>query len=69
MARAADIPFEKIVVVRRLENIHGISTASVLSLSTYFDLTIEELGIEEGNLLFTEEKSDTLKWGELFESD
>ncbi|EAR91927.3 ubiquitin carboxy-terminal hydrolase (macronuclear) [Tetrahymena thermophila SB210] len=79
LARAANIDFEKIVVIKKHENIHGINTAEVISTSQNYDSRLEDMGITEGQLLFIEEKqlqtsTNTLenqehKWQEVFESD
>lgn len=48
--------------MRCLENIHGINTTELISVSTNYDTRIEELGISEGNTLYVEEKTTELKW-------
>lgn len=77
--------FSKITVIKRQENIHGISTAEVLSVSTNYDAKLEDLSIFEGQLLFVETRREEggggvavttppaslakTKWQEVFENE
>ncbi|EGR28599.1 ubiquitin carboxyl-terminal hydrolase family protein, putative [Ichthyophthirius multifiliis] len=75
IARVSQIQFEKVCIIKRIDNIHGISSCEIISISQNYDYRIEDIDILEGSILYVEKNENIMnnkqntKWQKVFEID